>query len=176
MSNYVFTSSFSAIMPPPPPVSLICIKSLMAFWSPAIRWEKYTVKQGVCMGALRWLSVILRGISFPPPVYVTHQCCKHSSGCWVISRPHAGDTELPTPQWTRWPASHRWSWQQTKMGSFKISQQSQKSVHDKHASTYSADVLRLCSDVKTHLHLLKASMARFHSCSSNSTIPVRYAV
>lgn len=33
-----------------------------------------------------------------------------------------------------------------------------------------------CSNVNAHLHLLKASMACFHSCSSNSTIPVRYAV
>lgn len=35
--RHIFTSSFSAIIPPPPPVSLICIKSLMAFWSPKIK-------------------------------------------------------------------------------------------------------------------------------------------
>lgn len=77
MSNsYMFTSSFSAIMPPPPPVSLICIKSLMAFWSPAITFGGWggggcslrTICQDAYTG-LRWLSIMLKGTVFPH-VYV----------------------------------------------------------------------------------------------------------
>lgn len=69
-------------------------------------------------------------------VCVTHQCCKHNSGCWVISHPHAGDTKLPSPQWTHWPASHRWSWQH-KMVSFYTSNSRENWSKTKH---YQPDV------------------------------------
>ena len=199
-SSCMFTSSFSAIMPPPPPVSLICIKSLMAFWSPVIERERERVKHRVCVCVCVCVSVFKnctcpntfnvseclkeskKAVKYAEQdqfftystcmcvcMYVTHQCCKHNSGCWVRSRPHADDTELPSPQWTHWPASHRWSWRH-KNRLFYVSKNVYVTVRETQTQC------KNCSDVKTHLHLLKASMARFHSCSSNSTIPVKYAV
>lgn len=122
------------------------------------------------MSSLGWVSGFIK-ISWEgsdclrTSARVTHQCCKHSSGCWAKSRPHAGDTEEPALLWKHWPASHRWSYK-SKLGSFRISEMSQQFKHGK------LKVWRMF----THLHLLKASMASFHSCSSNSTIPVRYEV
>lgn len=96
-----FTSSFSAIMPPPPPVSLICIKSLIAFWSPGREKLLFHVSLNLVPFFLSRSTVIFEGISMTlpfPHVRVTHQYCTRSSECWARSRPHVGDKEQPSPQ------------------------------------------------------------------------------
>lgn len=39
-----------------------------------------------------------------------YQCCRHSSGCWERSPPHAGYTAQLVLLWKHWPAFHRWSY------------------------------------------------------------------
>lgn len=175
--RHIFTSSFSAIIPPPPPVSLICIKSLMAFWSPKFQriqtfhdaemnlsctdfqhrfhyfqshhhsfLRVHVGKRDVCVAQAALLTNVVSTVTNVGRYFVNALAVQN--GAFLSEGAGQLLVDGPGKQIT--------------------------ALLNTHASP--ADFSMFAADAQTDLHLLKASMARFHSCSSNSTIPVRYAV